>query len=113
MSIVLSNISSDIFPKPQSLISDELGLLKTHSQKKKKKNYKYITARTQAGQNGNFTKITNKKSNYHSKKKLELNHPNISHKASQIQRDLVTNLEKIGALKRWVSFYFIDTCPCL
>ena len=40
--------------------------------KKKKKNYKYITARTQAGQNGNFTKITNKKSNYHSKKKTRI-----------------------------------------
>ena len=40
--------------------------------KKKKKNYKYITARTQAGQNGNFTKITNKKSNCHSKKKTRI-----------------------------------------
>ena len=67
-------------------------MLKTHSKKKlQNKNYKYITARTQASQNDNFKKITNKKSNYHSKKKLELN---------QIQRDLVRNLEKSRSLEK-------------
>ena len=53
-----------------------------------------------------FLKKKNKKSNYHSKKKPELNHPNISHKTNQnhikyrgIRKE---TWKKVGALKRCV-----------